>query len=61
MLIFVVFKHVHVKKDPVANLGFFKFYYSCDFHLAWLHVRKPIERGVIFSSLQTTKSQYNFG
>ena len=53
MLIFVVFKQVLVKKDPVARLGLFKFYYICDFHLAWLHVRKPFDRGVIFSSLKT--------
>ena len=52
MLIFVVFKQVPIKKDPVARLGLSKFYYSCDFHLAWLHVRKPFDRGVIFSSLK---------
>ena len=49
-----------LKKDQVAKLGLFKFYYSCDFQLVWLHVRKPFDRGVKFSSLKTTKSQYNF-
>ena len=48
-----------LKKDQVAKLGLFKFYYSCDFQFVWLHVGKPFDRGVKFSSLKTTKSQYN--
>ena len=48
-----------LKKDQFAKLGLSKFYYSCDFQLVWLHVRKPFDRGVKFSSLKTAKSQYN--
>lgn len=57
VLIFVVFKQVHVKKDQVAKLGLFKCYYNCDWQLVWLQVRKPFDRGVKFANLKTTKSK----
>ena len=49
-----------LKKDQVAKLGLFIFYYSCDFQLVSVHVGKSFDRCVKFSSLKTTKSQYNF-
>ena len=41
-----------LKNDQFAKLGLSKFYYSCDFQLVWLHVRKPFDRGVKFSFLK---------